>query len=190
MTLSWDCARVPAAAPATSRLWEPAITIGISVVALFNSPEPAPPRDTEPQTPQTSVQRVPCKTRDGQFLSLCEPPVDVQVLTFDQTRLTEAGPERLYATRRGGRGTRVENADPIDRPRRLRLGGERRGEEAAGDRRKESPPIHYWITSSARASSAGASVRPRVLAVLRFTTSWNLDGRCTGRSAGLAPFRI
>src|SRR5215813_2115953 len=48
----------------------------------------------------------------------------------------------------------------------------------------------YSITSSARARIDGGMVRPRVLAVLRLTTSSKLVGCCTGRSAGLAPLRI
>jgi hypothetical protein len=48
----------------------------------------------------------------------------------------------------------------------------------------------HSITASARASTEGGIVRPRALAVLRFTTSSNFVGCSTGRSAGLAPFRI
>jgi hypothetical protein len=48
----------------------------------------------------------------------------------------------------------------------------------------------YSITSSARASNVGGTVRPSALAVLRLMTSWNLVGCSTGRSAGLAPLRI
>ena len=40
---------------------------------------------------------------------------------------------------------------------RLRLGRERHSEEAEGAR-EESSPLHYWITSSARASTAGGIV--------------------------------
>ena len=43
----------------------------------------------------------------------------------------------------------------------------------------------YSITSSARASSDGGTVRPSALAVLRLITSSYLVGACTGRSAGL-----
>jgi hypothetical protein len=45
----------------------------------------------------------------------------------------------------------------------------------------------YSITSSVRASSIGGTSRPSALAVLRLTTSSNLVGCCTGRSAGLVP---
>src|SRR3954447_21757439 len=48
----------------------------------------------------------------------------------------------------------------------------------------------HSITSSARASSVGEIVRSSALAVLRFTIISNVFACCTGRSAGLAPFRI
>src|SRR5215468_1052749 len=48
----------------------------------------------------------------------------------------------------------------------------------------------YSITSSARASSDGGTVRPSALAVLRLITSSNLVGCSTGRSDGLAPSRF
>jgi hypothetical protein len=48
----------------------------------------------------------------------------------------------------------------------------------------------YSITSSARASSEGGTVRPSAFAVLRLITSSNLVGACTGSSPGLAPRRM
>src|SRR5262245_15006941 len=48
----------------------------------------------------------------------------------------------------------------------------------------------HSITSSARATSDGGTVRLSALAVLRLMTSSNFVGCSTGRSAGLAPFRI
>src|SRR5450759_4913553 len=48
----------------------------------------------------------------------------------------------------------------------------------------------YSITSSARASSDGGTVRPSTLAVLRLITSSNLVGCWIGRSEGLVPLRI
>ena len=48
----------------------------------------------------------------------------------------------------------------------------------------------YSITSSARASSCGVMVRPSAFAVLRLMTKSNFVGCITGKSAGLAPFRI
>jgi hypothetical protein len=48
----------------------------------------------------------------------------------------------------------------------------------------------YSITSSARASRVGGTVRPSTLAVLRLCASSYLVGFCTGRSAGFSPFRM
>src|SRR5450759_4999985 len=48
----------------------------------------------------------------------------------------------------------------------------------------------YSITSSARASTDGGTVRPIAFAALRLTTSLNRVGFCTGRSEGLVPLRI
>jgi len=49
---------------------------------------------------------------------------------------------------------------------------------------------HYSITSSARESSAGGTVRPIAFAVLRLMTRSNIVGCSMGRSAGCAPFKI
>jgi hypothetical protein len=48
----------------------------------------------------------------------------------------------------------------------------------------------YRITSSAWKRRVGGMVRPSASAVLRLMTSSNVVGCSTGRSAGLAPFRI
>jgi hypothetical protein len=48
----------------------------------------------------------------------------------------------------------------------------------------------YWITWSARWSSVCGIVRPSALAVLRLITNSQFVGCSTGRSAGLAPFKI
>jgi hypothetical protein len=65
-----------------------------------------------------------------------------------------------------------------------------RGEEHRARAREERAAVDHWITSSARPSSDGGMVRPSALAVLRLMTSSNFVGCSTGRSAGLAPFRI
>ena len=51
---------------------------------------------------------------------------------------------------------------------------------------KQSKPCHS-ITSSARASMTGGTLRPRAFAVLRLMTSLNLVGCWTGRSPGFLP---
>jgi hypothetical protein len=48
----------------------------------------------------------------------------------------------------------------------------------------------YSITSSARVISIGETLKPIALAALTLMTNSNLVGNWTGRSAGLAPFRI
>src|SRR5437764_4413888 len=48
----------------------------------------------------------------------------------------------------------------------------------------------YSISSSARVSSDGGTVRPSAFAALRLIVNSNLVGCCTGRSAGLAPLKI
>src|SRR5262245_26034848 len=50
--------------------------------------------------------------------------------------------------------------------------------------------LFHSITSSARASSAGGTVRPSAFAVLRLMLSSYLVGACTGRSAGFSPLRM
>jgi len=49
--------------------------------------------------------------------------------------------------------------------------------------------VPYSTTSLARASSIGATVRPRCFAVLRLITSLNRVGSRVGGSAGLVPLR-
>jgi hypothetical protein len=56
--------------------------------------------------------------------------------------------------------------------------------------RQDAPPktqLNYSMTSSARASNVGGTVRPSAFATLRLIASSNFVGACTGRSAGLAP---
>jgi hypothetical protein len=48
----------------------------------------------------------------------------------------------------------------------------------------------YSITSSARAISVGGMVKPIKEAVFRLMIDSNSVASCTGKSAGLAPFRI
>jgi hypothetical protein len=60
---------------------------------------------------------------------------------------------------------------------------------APGQTGDELPPLHC-ITSSAVANSVSGTVRPSAFAILWLITSSNLVASCTGKSAGLAPFRI
>src|SRR5262249_20567403 len=70
------------------------------------------------------------------------------------------------------------------RPRR-----ERPRRRRAAEQRDELAPFHS-ITSSARASSVGGTVRPSACAVIRLMTSSNFVACSTGRSPGFAPRKI
>ena len=70
----------------------------------------------------------------------------------------------------------------------LRARRERPSRRAA-DERDELAPVHS-ITSSARASSMGGTSIPSIRAVSALMTSSNFDDCMTGRSAGLAPWRM
>src|SRR5262249_20961399 len=97
------------------------------------------------------------------------------------------------------RGTRYDNAHqsggvrlrPSDaRDRRQRGNACGQTQEFAARKFHLNLPLHYSITSSARASSVSGTSRPSALAVLRLITSSNLVGACTGSSAGVAPLRM
>src|SRR5215470_16217586 len=111
------------------------------------------------------------------------------VLSLRISELLEPLPECLQVG--GVRCSRYDfqQTDTIDLSRRLRLHGDRRGEEPTSERAKERPPFHYSITSSARASSDGGTVRPSALAVLRLMTNRNVVACWIGISLGLAPRR-
>src|SRR6516165_10212314 len=55
---------------------------------------------------------------------------------------------------------------------------------------RRSEECRYSITSSAATSKVAGTVKPIAFADFRLTTSSNLLGRSTGRSAGFAPLRI
>ena len=65
----------------------------------------------------------------------------------------------------------------------------KRPRSRTAEQREEVAPFHS-ITSSARASSVGGTVRPSILAVSALMTSSNLLDCMTGKSAGLAPLRM
>src|SRR5262249_45116755 len=67
---------------------------------------------------------------------------------------------------------------------------ERPSSRCAAEQRDERAPPYHSITSSARASSAGGTSRPSVLAALRLIARSYLGGNCSGRSAGISPFRM
>jgi hypothetical protein len=141
------------------------------------------------------------KTGKGLRLAVSKSKLKRDVLAFDVPEITKPEPQgrncemsrgvgAQNARRSGRRRWGVEHTHQWDPAPRLPLGGERRREEAAGHSVEECAPVHYWITSSARASSDGGMVSPSAFAVLRLMTSSNRVGRSTGKSAGLVPFKI
>src|SRR4051812_28976637 len=118
-----------------------------------------------------------------QFDALCPAELDVNVLAFDVTKFTKPHPQCLHAGRGSSSGAESQVADTryfgrlLLRPRR-----ERPSRRAAEQRDEIAAP--HSITSSARASSVGGTVRLTALAVLRLMTSSYLVGACTGKSAG------
>src|SRR6266508_1489826 len=125
------------------------------------------------------------------FAAVRESKLDYQVPALDIAVLAQTVSECREKERGARRGREVsEVTDPMDLSRRLRLGGERRGEEHRTRACQERAPLHHWMSSSARSRSDCGIVRPSALAVLRLITSSKLVGCSTGRSAGLAPLRI
>ena len=68
------------------------------------------------------------------------------ILAFDIAQFTQALPETLDRVGPNGTGRRAKSSNPRHLPRRLRLGGERRGEEATRQAADERPPVHHSIT--------------------------------------------
>src|SRR5262245_30147187 len=88
-------------------------------------------------------------------------------------------------------GVSAQHRDPPYPVRRLRRRSARRKQPSShtAEKHDERAPLHS-ITSSARPSSIGGTMRPIVLAVFRLITSSNLVGCWTGRSAGFSPMSM
>src|SRR5215468_8304671 len=101
-------------------------------------------------------------------------------------------PSQLVDQRRIFRGLRSppfdDNIPTLDRAEvTQRLGGERRGKEAACQGANEGAPGDHSITSSARLKTDDGIVRPMALAVLRLMMKSSRSSCSTGRSPGAAP---
>jgi len=81
-----------------------------------------------------------------------------------------------------------DDADLIDAGR-LCLGCEGHCQEAEGAR-EEISPLHYWMISSARASTDGGMVSPSAFAVLRLSANDNTEACSIGSSPGAAPLKM
>src|SRR5206468_4035194 len=111
---------------------------------------------------------------------------DRQILSVDVAGFAQSLPEGGHAE---GRGLCRHAAEKADHRHRLllRAEGARRSHHAA--QQQQLTAVHS-MTSSARARIDSGTVRPSALAVLRLTTSSNVVGCWTGRSAGFSPLRI
>src|SRR5215472_16835712 len=120
-------------------------------------------------------------------------PLHNDALPFDvaQTpQFREERPPRSTSSGFGdhvGREYRSDDRDPSWLCQVLRQRGSACGRKQQTD--CEIPTPHS-MTSSARARIDGGTVRPSALAVLKLTTSSNIVGCWTGRSAGFTPARI
>ena len=111
---------------------------------------------------------------------------DCQVAAFDIAQLAQP---ILKGDIRGVRAWAPGNDTDMENTGRRSVGiGGRSGK--ADQQSSHEPASDHSMTSSARARINGGIVRPSARAVLRLTTSSSLLACSTGRSAGLAPFRI
>src|SRR5262249_2529355 len=122
-------------------------------------------------------------------IAVAKAVLDDQVLSFDMAEIAKSRPDRVNVGSDSSGRRQTENPNPSDLRLLLRARRERPRNCRASKQGDELASLHS-ITSSASASSPGGTVRPSAFAVLRLITSSNFVGRCTGRSAGLAPLRM
>src|SRR2546426_6160890 len=121
------------------------------------------------------------------FVPSFGPPfLNGEVLPFNVAALAHAEAKCVKEMAIRGRGFCSEEPDLPHPPGRLRLGSERRDDDAGGAC-DERASVHHWMISSARASNDCGMVSPSALAVLRLITSSNLFGCSIGRWDGLSP---
>src|SRR5262249_23094769 len=113
---------------------------------------------------------------------------DRDVLALDKAGVLQSLAKCAQKVRVEVRRRRTEHPDHRHRWL-LCARGERPREGRAAEKRDERAASHS-ITSSARASSIGGTVRPMALAVVTLMTSSTLVGNSIGRSLGSSPFRI
>src|SRR5262249_35199674 len=116
--------------------------------------------------------------------------IDFDIASFRPSQLLQLLPKCAHARLRLDIGPGIADQHP-DPPHPLGLLRARR-ERPCGSTAKERDELASLrsITSSARASSEGGTVRPSILAVSALMTSSNLLACTTGRSAGFAPLRM
>src|SRR4029453_18327012 len=92
--------------------------------------------------------------------------LDEEVLALDPPELTEPFPERLASTGVTGGRAASEESNAVDLPHRLRLDGERRGEEAEGA--YNEPSSLHARHPSTPPSSASAFSSQKVMPISRY----------------------
>src|SRR5215467_7506755 len=114
---------------------------------------------------------------------------DRYVLALDEARVLQAPMKSAQLVHPSDRRCAMEKSNYRHR-RLLRTRRERPRGRCAGEQGDELVTAAHSITSSACCRNGSGIVRPSAFAVLRLTTSSNLLASCTGRSPGLAPFRM
>src|SRR5262249_90787 len=116
--------------------------------------------------------------------------VDGDISAFAESELLQFGQEGLVLRRHPrGTETRADKSKSDKLIGLLRARGEGARDCRAAEQSDELAPSHS-ITSSARASNGGGTVRPIAFAVLRLMTSSNVVGCSIGKLAGCAPVKI
>src|SRR5215471_5554037 len=121
------------------------ITMGIVLVACLA----AWAATGLPATMRSTLRLTSSVAREGKRSRALRPPIlRDETLALHPAALAECSPGCFpVAGEPGGGGRSVrEDTDPVHLPCLLRHGGERRGEEAAGQSAEELPPLHYSIT--------------------------------------------
>ncbi len=77
-------------------------------------------------------------------LGVGAPVLEGEVLILDVSEITQPLAEHLEERRRPGNHVKISDSRHLPGP--LRLGGERRGEEAASDAGDEGSAVHHSIT--------------------------------------------
>src|SRR5262249_53656362 len=113
---------------------------------------------------------------------------DSNALAFDKTCLLQSLSKPAQVVR--GDIGRLGVEQPDHGPPRLLPARCYRPCRRAAEQSDELAPPDHSITSSARASSVGGTVRPIAFAALRLMTSSYFTGACTGRSPGFSPLRM
>ncbi len=103
--------------------------------------------------------------------------LEAMTLSLDVTQVPQPVPQSLERWP----GLIRENTDFPQTARRLRPRHERPRDRRAAEQRDELTPLHS-ITSSARTSRPGGTVKPSAFAVLILITNSNLVGCWTGKS--------